>query len=276
MPDPNRSFQRYLLRYQGTCPVSAIYPRLREVIAIATLATLLGSSAVLAQAGETWTDPPASPEAGLERVAPDAGWPQLRETRPGSSLRSANAEAPDLADGLGPNRASSPSLDQTAERRLPQPRSAAETASEDDSGRSSARGKGTPAPARARQLAIAYLQLWSARNRETLAVTPEFYGAAVQFHGRKMSGRALFEEKRRFVRRWPERHYAPRRETMRADCEPAAQICRVHTVFAFTAVSAERGQRSTGLGTLELGISFAGQRPVIVFENSRVIQRRTG
>jgi hypothetical protein len=57
----------------------------------------------------------------------------------------------------------------------------------------------------AEKLTDAYLSYWSARNAVTLDAMPDFYAPRVLFHGRQISARALFEEKRRFVRRWPVR-----------------------------------------------------------------------
>jgi hypothetical protein len=88
-----------------------------------------------------------------------------------------------------------------------------------------------------------------------------------------MSARALFEEKRRFVRRWPVRDYQPRMDSMRTVCDPAPPICTVRTVVDFTASSPERGRRSQGSSLLQLGISFASGEPLIVFENSQVTSR---
>ena len=88
-----------------------------------------------------------------------------------------------------------------------------------------------------------------------------------------MSARALFEEKQRFVRRWPVRAYTPRPGTLQVECEPAPETCTVRMVFDFTAISPERGRKSEGVGRLELEVSFSGERPLIVAETSKVIAR---
>ena len=95
----------------------------------------------------------------------------------------------------------------------------------------------------------------------------------VTFHGRLMSVRALIEEKRRFVQRWPQRYYAPRLGSIRTTCAPAGHACTVRTVFDFTALNPSRGARSHGTANLELGIRFANGQPMIVLENSRVTRR---
>ena len=125
----------------------------------------------------------------------------------------------------------------------------------------------------AEELAAAYLAYWSAPNAVTLDATPEFYAPQVLFHGRQMSARALFEEKRRFVRRWPVRDYRPRVETVRTTCDPAPPICTVRTVFDFAASNPQSGSRSQGTALLQLGVSFADGEPRIVFETSQVTSR---
>ena len=124
----------------------------------------------------------------------------------------------------------------------------------------------------ARRLATAYLDYWSAPNAVTLDATPDFYASRVEFHGREMSARALFEEKRRFVRRWPVRDYVPRRNSTDTTCSAASETCTVRTAFDYTASNPETGRRAQGVANLELVISFAGGAPVIVGETSRVLR----
>jgi hypothetical protein len=125
----------------------------------------------------------------------------------------------------------------------------------------------------ARQLAVDYLDFWSSPNALTLEVMPRFYAERVDFHGRSMSTEAVVAEKRRFVRRWPVRSYTARIDTLRASCAPAAQTCTVKGRFDFTAISPERGRRSQGAADLELQVSFAGERPTILAETSRIVPR---
>ena len=125
----------------------------------------------------------------------------------------------------------------------------------------------------ARQLMMDYLDFWSAPNALALEAMPRFYAQHVDFHGRRMSSEALFAEKRRFVRRWPLRSYTARIETLRATCAPAEQTCSVKVLFDFAALSPERSRRSQGTANLELQLSFAGERPTILAETSRVVSR---
>jgi hypothetical protein len=125
----------------------------------------------------------------------------------------------------------------------------------------------------ARVLAERYLELWSASNDQTLEATPTFYGSQVMFHGRSMSFAALLAEKRRFVRRWPDRTYRYQPGAMAIKCEANSNSCIVRSTFEFDAANAKLGRRSRGVGTHELVVNFTGDRLVIVSENSRVLER---
>ncbi|HYF52974.1 MAG TPA: hypothetical protein VEA41_01810 [Salinarimonas sp.] len=125
----------------------------------------------------------------------------------------------------------------------------------------------------ARRLATSYQDFWSASNGEAMASMPDFYAPRVEFHGRVMSARALIEEKRRFVRRWPDRTYSPRADSMRVSCATAGDACTVRTLFDFAATNARTGRRSAGTGQLELVVALAGRTPVIVAEASQVMRR---
>src|SRR5688500_18693147 len=71
----------------------------------------------------------------------------------------------------------------------------------------------------ARDLAYAYLNLWSAPNRVTLASASSFYGPTVTFHGITRTISSVLAEKRRFAERWPDRTYRHRPETTQVECE---------------------------------------------------------
>lgn len=125
----------------------------------------------------------------------------------------------------------------------------------------------------AQSLAVDYLNLWSASNRQTLETTPQFYSSSVLFHGKRMSFRALLAEKRRFVQRWPDRNYQYRPGTMKLQCRSDGSTCTVQSSFDFEAANSKLDRHARGVGTHELVVSFAGERPVIISESSRVMRR---
>ncbi|UHC18782.1 hypothetical protein LRS73_13560 [Methylobacterium currus] len=123
------------------------------------------------------------------------------------------------------------------------------------------------------RLARDYLASISGSNGAALAAAPGFYGSQVVFHGRPMSVASLMSEKRRFVQRWPERRYRPRPDSLRTACNAGLAVCQVRATVDFSAFSPDRGARSQGTVDLELAVSLAGGRPVIIAENSRVVHR---
>jgi hypothetical protein len=222
-------------RYEEQRPVIG---RIHEISTGALLAATIAIGPAMGQAVSPWIDPPAAGQAG-SNAAPSA---------PGQP-------SPSPADAARPPREAAPLAESDVAAQPPPP------------------GAEPPREQVARQLAVDYLDFWSAPNSLTLEVMPDFYGSTVEFHGRAMSASALMEEKRRFVRRWPVRSYSARIDTLRASCSLSGPICTVRGVFDFTAISPERGRRSQGTADLELQISFAGDRPIIIAETSRVSAR---
>lgn len=246
-----------------------------------------------AQSGRPWVDPPRpsetpAPTLPTSPAAPPASEPQPApapappaEADPGSAAPPASAPTrPDRAapapkpapESRSRPEDASPATPHPPSRSAepPRPRPAPEPA--EPNGRER-RPRSSGFAEAAQELTLKYLAYWSAPNTVALDATPDFYAPQVLFYGRPMSARAVFEEKRRFVRRWPERDYRARPETMRTTCDPAPPICTVRTVFDFTAVSPRAGKRSQGSAILQLGISFAGGEPMIVFETSHVTSR---
>lgn len=208
--------------------------RLSIRIAAATLGIALISLPAAAQQ-PGWVDPPDKPAA---------------------------ASAPSSPPSPAPSPAPSPTSE-------PKKAGPAAEASPPSPPASSARAETAPVDT-ARRLALAYLATVSADDMAEAA--PRFYGSWVRFHDRLLSRQALIAEKRRFVRRWPERRYeadgAPR-----VICSDAARTCIVRALLRFEAASAGRGRRSRGLAELTLTIRLDEGRPVIVAETSRVLRR---
>jgi hypothetical protein len=80
-------------------------------------------------------------------------------------------------------------------------------------------------------------------------------------------------EKRRFVRRWPDRTYRLRPDTLKVVCEPSGRSCTVRSLFSFEADSPARSRRSEGTGTVEFVVDLSGDRPIILSEASMVQDR---
>jgi hypothetical protein len=257
--------------------------RILQSLSIALLAAG-GISAAVAQGSGSWIDPPPQPPAPAEPQGAGAAPPTPRAApdEPRASTRS-RAEPrrtePPLRQAAEP-RAREPveKPRQTAEPpRRAAPMRAPATAERPAPEQRTAEGRGQPSrPAAAEALAAAYLRTWSAPGDLTLESTTDFYAPRVRFHGRMMSARELLEEKRRFVRRWPERDYRPRLNTMGTACSSRSATCTVRSVFDFSAANPSAGRRSHGIGTLELVVSFTGDRAVITEESSVVLGRGRG
>jgi hypothetical protein len=228
----------------------------RRVLSTALVLTLLpGGQMALAQSSRAWVDPPSDLKA-----TPSP--PQLPEPPPSgrSDLPRPPSPQPDNSAAAQPA--------QPAPRTAPAPPPPVVTAQPEPRP-----DKGTDRATAARQLAIAYLHSWSAPNEVTLEATSEFYAPWVLFHGKVMSARTLFREKRRFVRRWPAREYRPHEDTMKVACDPGRDFCTVQSLFDFTAANPRRGRISQGSAALQLVVSFAGERPLISAESSMILDR---
>ena len=226
----------------------------------AFVACLVGSGPLTeARANHRWSDPPAGSSA-LEAL--DASPVEAV----GASQTASTGQQQDIVGRSGPGEQPS----QSSRSRELDSGSPALVQTSQGSRESADKSR----PQAARELAMSYLDVWSAPNRVALAGTSRFYGSGAVFHGRTMSARALFEEKRRFVERWPVRQYRYRPGTMSVTCDPQGTLCTVRSVFDFTASNARLGRRSQGVGRHELLVGFQGDRPVITAENSGVLERR--
>jgi len=240
--------------------------------ALLVLIPLVGSSAASAQSSP-WIDPP--PDLGVPPPPPAGQEPQASaspapEPEPAAPLPPAQATDAGKPNNPDPPEEQAPATPSTRSSRhaapTPPPSNAERPPDRRDNGISARL-------VAAQELALDYLEFWSAPNRVALATTPDFYAQRVVFHGRTMTDRALLEEKRRFVRRWPERWYRHRPETMQVACDARGSSCTVRSLFDFVATSPDRGRRSAGVAALELVMDFQEGRPVIVSENSAVRSR---
>lgn len=115
-------------------------------------------------------------------------------------------------------------------------------------------------------IASRYLQIWSSNNVSPVAGVPYMYGRTVLFYGKPYTQAGLQAEKRRAISQWPIRHYVHRPGSMRVDCNFSAQKCAARSTIDFTVANPDRGTRKSGSAKFDLGISFAGPHPVILYE----------
>ena len=248
------------------------------------------SSMAAAQTGRPWVDPPGegatapSQAPDAVRPAPPAASPQAVSPSPAPPAQPAQsaqpqtpivrpdvpttrqAQQPEAAPT--PPRPAAPPTTTAQPSQDPAPPSPAVTAQPKQD---SAGEKREARASTAKRFAIDYLTSWSAPNDTALESTAAFYAPRVLFHGREVTMKRLFDEKRRFVKRWPERDYRPREDGVGTTCNPAGEICTVHAVFDYTASHPRRRRVSQGTGALQLVVHFIGDRPVIVAEHSTLL-----
>lgn len=126
------------------------------------------------------------------------------------------------------------------------------------------------------RIAEVYLRVWSANSEAAVADVPYVYGPSVLFYGRRTDQRSLAAEKRRFIQRWPIRSYAHRPGTMRVICNGRTLKCAVRSIIDWRVASPDRGAQARGSSTFDLGVGFAGRRPVILYEAGGRLRRGMG
>lgn len=263
----------------------------RLLCSTALVGAALMAGAAQAQTRPGWVDPPArqpgqaeSPASARPTVeAPAAEAPAPGNPAPPKSLAETPPATPErlppaahrrrTAEPVRETRRAAPREEAASERLRVRPRIARTPAM-------LAPPSAAPSEARFQEWAIAserltdqYLDSVSGSGEAMVAATPRFYAERVQFHGRTLSLAALVADKRRFVRRWPERRYEAQGGATRTACNAATATCIVRTTFDFRADNPAHGARSQGVSELSLTISFAGPRPLIVAESSRVLRR---
>lgn len=122
-------------------------------------------------------------------------------------------------------------------------------------------------------IAERYLAVWSSSDEASVAGVPYVYGPRVRFYGKTLDQRALAAEKRRAIREWPIRSYRHRPGTMRVLCNGAALRCAARSIIDYQVANPETGRQARGSATFDLGISFAGPKPVILYETGRPVRR---
>lgn len=124
-------------------------------------------------------------------------------------------------------------------------------------------------------VATRYLKIWSSSNVSPVTDVPYMYGHTVLFYGKHYTQSDLRAEKRRAIFRWPVRHYVHRSGSMRIVCNFVAQRCIARSTIDFAVANPRRGTRKNGSAKFALGITFAGPRSVIYYENGSLNSRRS-
>ncbi len=246
------------------------------------VAGILTAATLHAEPNRAWVDPPEryentapipGPSPMLPPEAPPAPSRPAPRIVPPDQDEAVDAKPPDAAS---PERPRTPPEIEPEERPRQADRTRRELPPEPQEKEGPDRQDAFDPAAAAEEFAAGYLRHWSAPNVATLEAMQAFYATDVVYHGRRMTMRAVLEEKRRFIQRWPVRNYEARPESMRTKCDGQGPVCMVRTAFDFRAASPQTGKVSQGSAILLLEISFATGRPLIVAENSLVTSRLRG
>jgi hypothetical protein len=127
---------------------------------------------------------------------------------------------------------------------------------------------------RSANIAERYLAVWSSRGDLSIEGVPYIYGPRVRFYGRSLDWNGLQNEKRRAVRQWPVRAYNHRPGSMRVICNAGTRRCAARSIIDYRVSNPATGKRASGAASFDLGISFAGPKPVILYESGGPLRRR--
>jgi hypothetical protein len=121
-----------------------------------------------------------------------------------------------------------------------------------------------------------YLTIWSSNDGGAVAGVPYMYGPTVQFYGRPYTQGQLIAEKRAAIRQWPLRRYAIRPGTLHVICNIPQAKCAARAVTDFEVANPARGTRKAGSARFDLGVSYAGRQPRILYEGGSLGRHREG
>ena len=125
-------------------------------------------------------------------------------------------------------------------------------------------------------IAERYLAIWSSNDGGAVGGVPYMYGPTVQFYGRPYTQAQLVDEKRSAIRQWPQRRYAIRPGTLRVICNVPQVKCAARSIIDFVVANPARGTRKAGSARFDLGVSYAGRQPRILYEGGSLGRRREG
>ena len=121
--------------------------------------------------------------------------------------------------------------------------------------------------ARTAEIAARYLSVWSSSDEASIEAVPYVYGATTQFYGQSVTQAQLQAIKRRAVKQWPIRDYVHRRGSMKVLCSEPRRRCVAASVIDYRVSNPRRGTAARGAARFELGVSFEGERPRILYED---------
>lgn len=112
------------------------------------------------------------------------------------------------------------------------------------------RAEAPPTPERrAMDFIRRYNEVWSLPNTSALGQIEALYAERVNYYGNPTPRDRILGEKASFAKRWPERIYAVRWDTIDADCR---EVCAIDAVIDWYARSSARNASSSGAASVSL------------------------
>lgn len=129
--------------------------------------------------------------------------------------------------------------------------------------------------ARTAEIATRYLQVWSSSDAAAVEGVPYVYGPQTAFYGQNVTPPQLQALKRGAIRQWPVRSYVHRPGSMKVVCAEGTQRCAAVSTIDYRVSNPQRGTSARGSARFELGISFEGPVPRILYEDGTRRSART-
>jgi hypothetical protein len=117
-----------------------------------------------------------------------------------------------------------------------------------------------------------FFRATSRSNFRSMTYLRKVYPSKVRYFGTLTSKAAVLSEKRKFMRRWPDRAYAIRPGSVSTSCVASEQTCTVTGKVDWRAHSAARNTTSAGTARFQLTFRTRGY-PHLVSEWSEVLMR---
>jgi hypothetical protein len=117
------------------------------------------------------------------------------------------------------------------------------------------------------------MAVWSGDDAEALKWCEDRYTELVDYYGKKVPFRTVYQDKAHFLKRWPVRRYAVRPGSVQVLCGP--DTCTVRGIVDWECESPGRGARASGVATARYELIMrAGASPFIAGEQSEAVVQR--
>lgn len=121
---------------------------------------------------------------------------------------------------------------------------------------------------------IADLQIISSQdNAAFLNAIPNYYTNQVKFYGKNFSLDQVLNDKSNFVRRWPQRRYQVRPQTINVFCSTQSNRCDVEGLVDWEVQNLAKNKYISGSSNMKYKIEYFRAGPRVVREDGKVLKR---